>query len=97
MPLAIPLHSHPRIAPASRLSQGGAKNVSTKSDVWALGLVLSEICTARFPYGGDLEPVILQWLSGPNPGAEEIADLADLPDDAPGAFATCGAARPIVF
>ena len=62
--------------------QGG--EVSEKSDIWALGLVLTEALTGEYPLVAKLksEHALMNYL-GKDSGKVTL-DLLGLPDDAPG-------------
>ena len=58
--------------------------ISARTDVWSLGLVLCEICTSRYPFSGSTEVAISRYLSGPARRAFDVMKLLKLPDDTPG-------------
>ncbi len=64
--------------------QGGGKKISTRTDIWSLGLVLSEACTGCYPFADETEAAISRFLGGADPGASELVPLLNLPDDTPG-------------
>ena len=67
--------------------------MSARTDVWSLGLVLCEICTARYPFAGERDDNIRAFLGGATRRASDVMELLELPDDTPGAHLVRGCRR----